>query len=122
MCPCCKRRRGCRAAEKADELASFHGHPEAKTANGINTHVYRGRGWDVRFGSKADCPLWAKSGHGILFDHVVGLRKQRWWDRYAERLSRLEINHQLVLGWRLHGKVAELLALEDAIDVTRGGC
>jgi hypothetical protein len=50
------------------------------------------------------------------------LRKQRWWDRYAERLSRLEINHQLVLGWRLHGKVAELLALEDAIDVTRGGC
>src|SRR5262249_12612816 len=45
---------GCRAAEKADELASFHGNPEAKTANGINTHVYRGRGWDVRFGSKAD--------------------------------------------------------------------
>src|SRR5215471_14765548 len=53
--PCCKRRCGSRAAEKADELASFHGHPEAKTANGINTHVYRGRGWG--------CPLWVTSGH-----------------------------------------------------------
>src|SRR5262249_28942565 len=66
------------------------------------------------------------SGHslnyllGALLDHIVGLRKQRWWDRYAERLSRLEIDHQLVLGWRLHGKIGWLLAFEDAIDVNRG--
>ena len=57
---------------------------------------------------------------GFLFDHVVGLRKQRCWDRYAERLSCLEIDHQLVLGWRLHGKIGGLLAFEDPIDVTRG--
>jgi hypothetical protein len=61
-----------------------------------------------------------KADIGFLFDHVVGLRKQRLWDRYAERLSRLEIDHQLVLGWRLHGKIGGLLAFEDAIDVTRG--
>ena len=67
---------------------------------------------DVRFVPKADI--------GFLFDHVVGLRKQRWWDRYAERLSRFEIDHQLVLGWRLHGKIGGLLAFEDTIDVTRG--
>src|SRR5262245_60140172 len=67
---------------------------------------------NVRFGPKADI--------AFLFDHVVGLRKQRWWDRYAERLSRLEIDHQLVLGWRLHGKIGGLLTFEDAIDVTRG--
>src|SRR5215468_2044323 len=70
------------------------------------------RSRDVRFVPKADI--------GFLFDHVVGLRKQRLWDRYAERLSRLEIDHQLVLGWRLHGKIGGLLAFEDAIDVTRG--
>src|SRR5262249_22042115 len=58
---------------------------------------------NVRFGPKADI--------GILFDHVAGLRKQRWWDRYAERLSRFEIDHQFVLGWRLHGKIGGLLAL-----------
>src|SRR5215475_14054079 len=58
---------------------------------------------DVCFGPKADI--------GILFDHVAGLRKQRWWDRYAERLSRFEIDHQFVLGWRLHGKIGGLLAL-----------
>src|SRR5262245_44440528 len=67
---------------------------------------------DVRFGPIADI--------GFLFDHVVGLRKQRWWDRYAERPSPLEIYHQLVLGWSLHGKISGLLAFEDAINVTRG--
>ena len=37
----------------------------------------------------------------------------------AERLGGLEIDHQLVLGRRLHRKVGRLLALEDAIDVAR---
>ena len=35
----------------------------------------------------------------------------------AERLRGLEIDHQLVLGRRLHRQVGGLLALEDAIDV-----
>jgi hypothetical protein len=37
--------------------------------------------------------------------------------RKAERLGGLEIDHQFVLGRRLHRKVGRLLALEDAIDV-----
>ena len=35
----------------------------------------------------------------------------------AERLGGLEVDHQLVLGRRLHRQVGGLLALEDAIDV-----
>src|SRR5262249_9667185 len=47
-------------------------------------------------------------------DHLVGLREQRGRDRYTERLSRLEIDRQLILGRCLHLKVCRLLALEDA--------
>ena len=35
----------------------------------------------------------------------------------AERLGGLEIDHQLVLGRRLHRQVGRLLALEDAVDI-----
>ena len=35
----------------------------------------------------------------------------------AERLRGLEVDHQFVLGRRLHRQVGGLLALEDAIDV-----
>ena len=35
----------------------------------------------------------------------------------AERLGGLEVDHQLVLGRRLHRQIGRLLALEDAIDV-----
>ena len=35
----------------------------------------------------------------------------------AERLGGLEVDHQLVLGRRLHRQVGRLLALEDAVDV-----
>ena len=40
-----------------------------------------------------------------------------WAAREAERLRGLEIDHQFVLGRRLHRQVGRLLALEDAIDV-----
>jgi hypothetical protein len=40
------------------------------------------------------------------------LRKQRGRDRYADRLSRLEIDHQFVLGRRLHRQICRFLALE----------
>src|SRR5471030_2394853 len=84
---------------------------------------------DVRYASNSgqtqarlECPLCATSGlmhrsKKALFDHLVGLRKQRWGDREAERLGGLEVDHQFVLGRHLHWKVGGLLALEDAIDV-----
>ena len=55
----------------------------------------------------------------MLFDHLVGARKQRRRDGQTECLSGLEIDHQLVLGRRLYRQVGWLLALEDAIDVAR---
>src|SRR5262249_6479801 len=64
--------------------------------------------------------LWAKSGHRILFDHVIGLREQRRWHRYAQRLRSLEVDHQLVLGRRLYRKIGRLLAFENTIDVACG--
>src|SRR5262249_683876 len=53
----------------------------------------------------------------FLFDYLVGLRKQCRWHCYAQSLSCLEIDHQFVLCWRLHWKIARFLALEDAIDI-----
>ena len=65
-------------------------------------------------------PLSANSGHWpSLFDHLVGTGEQLRWHCDAECLGGLKIDHQFVLGRRLHRKVSRLLALEDAIDVAR---
>jgi len=55
--------------------------------------------------------------HKRSFDHLVGAGQDRLWDRKAERLRGLEIDHELELRGRLHRQVAGLFSLEDAANV-----
>ena len=50
-------------------------------------------------------------------DHLVGAGEHRGGYIEAEGFRGFQIDHQLVFGRRLHGKVGGLLALEDAVDV-----
>src|SRR5262245_2495936 len=52
------------------------------------------------------------------FDHLVGEREQRWSHFNPQRFCGLEVDYQLVLRGRLHGKVGGLFAFEDAVHVT----
>ena len=54
------------------------------------------------------------------FDHLVGACEHSRGHIEAERFGGLEVQHGLVLGWRLHRQVGGLLALEDAVDVRCG--
>ena len=51
------------------------------------------------------------------FDHLVGAGENRGGNVQTKVLGGFQIDHKLVLGRRLHGKLGGLLALEDAIDV-----
>src|SRR5215467_2858314 len=42
------------------------------------------------------------------FNHLVGAGEQRWRHVEAERLGGLKVDHQLVLGRRLHRQVGRL--------------
>jgi hypothetical protein len=52
-----------------------------------------------------------------LLDHLVSAGEQRGWHFQAKGLRSPEVEHQLVLGRRLHRQVGRLLALEDATDI-----
>src|SRR5262245_54347363 len=54
----------------------------------------------------------------IRSPHRCGRAARAEW--YAARLGRLEIDHQFILGRRLHRQLHRFLALEDAMDVARG--
>ena len=62
---------------------------------------------------------WVKSGHGIAVYSITSSARASsvGGTVEAERLGGLEVDHQLVLGRRLHRQVGWLLALEDAIDI-----
>src|SRR5215831_16925315 len=54
------------------------------------------------------------------FDQLVGEREQLPRNGKAERLGGLEVQDHLELGRKLNGKIARLLAAQDAIHI-RGG-
>src|SRR5216683_851448 len=69
---------------------------------------------DVADGSNSVVPV--MSAEAPLFDHLVGEGQQCRGNFQAERLSRLEIEHQLEFGWLLDRQIAGLGALEDLVD------
>jgi hypothetical protein len=61
-----------------------------------------------------------RSKIGALLDHLVCAREQRCGHVEIERLSGLEVKHELPLGGRLNGKIDRLLSLQETIDVACG--
>src|SRR3974390_604959 len=55
-----------------------------------------------------------------LFDHLVGGSQQRRGHRKAETLRGFQVDRQLVLRRRLHGKIGRPFTFEDAIDIGGG--
>src|SRR5215831_15280410 len=53
-------------------------------------------------------------------DHLVGAGEQGEGHGEAERLRRLHVDHQFVLGRRLHRQVGRFLAFEYAVDIAGG--
>src|SRR6266516_6127114 len=53
------------------------------------------------------------------FDHLVGAPKQHRRHVEADRLGRLEIDHQLELGWLLDRQLARIRAFKDLVDIYR---
>src|SRR5262249_27891412 len=55
-----------------------------------------------------------------LLDYLIRSQQQRWRDGEAERLGRLEVDHELELRGLLDGQIGRLRALENLIDVGGG--
>src|SRR5215510_7614418 len=53
----------------------------------------------------------------VLLDHLVRPVQHRLWNREAERFRRLEINHELKLGWLFNRQVGGLGSLQDSVHV-----
>src|SRR5262249_3420773 len=66
------------------------------------------------------CPLWAKSGHSVLFDHLVGALLNRQRDKNVKRPGGFEIDDQLELDQGLDRELIRLGALENSIGVSSG--
>ena len=64
------------------------------------------------------CPLSGNSGHRALFDHLIGAFEQWPRHRHTQCLRGLEIDHQLILGRRLHREIAGFFAFQNTVDVT----
>jgi hypothetical protein len=58
--------------------------------------------------------------HSCSLDQLVGACEQCRRNFEAERLDGFQIDHQFVLGRRLHGQIGRLLALQDAVNVAGG--
>jgi len=96
---------------------------KSKTETADSQHVACPR--HVHFVPKADinrrqCPLCARSRHCASVDHLVSAGKERRRDVETKGPRGLEVNGQLVFGWRLDRQVSRFLALENAIDITGG--
>src|SRR6516225_10058720 len=55
-----------------------------------------------------------------LFDHLVGAREQRGWDRKSERVGGFEVDLQLEFRGQLHRKIARLGARKNLARVIAG--
>src|SRR4029450_9813875 len=65
-------------------------------------------------------PLWVRSGHRRLFDHLVGNGEHAGRNAQAECLGGLEVNDQLELGRLRDRKVGWLFALENSASINAG--
>src|SRR6266702_6596907 len=74
--------------------------------------------WAARRAAKRTVPVPEMNmRRSLLLDDLIRPSQERLWDRQPERLGRLEVDHQLDLGRLLHGQVARLGTLEDAVHV-----
>jgi hypothetical protein len=73
--------------------------------------------WHVRLVPKA--AVSNRSKIAFLLDHLVGAGEQARRHFETNGLGGLEVDHELVLGRRLHRQVGRFLTLKDAVDIAR---
>src|ERR1043166_3351776 len=58
--------------------------------------------------------------HDDLLDYLICPQEQRRWDRQAQRLRGLHVEHELEPCWLLDWKIARVGSFEDSVDVFSG--